>query len=195
MAKRSAPRAADVRRADNRARIIFIVAVVAVVLVGLVYLLVISLRPPQPIAGLITYPPPAADHSLTVEYPYEALPPHGGIHRPEWQNCGVYREPIRPEHAVHSLEHGVVWITYRENLSADQVQRLEQIAWGQSHLLVSPYPNQDSPIVLTAWIYQLEVPDASDQRIQAFIERYVRDATAPEPGASCAGQIGNPVDR
>ena len=34
-----------------------------------------------------------------------------GEHNPVWQNCGFYNKPVRDESAVHSLEHGAVWIT------------------------------------------------------------------------------------
>ena len=45
-----------------------------------------------------------------VDYPQ--TPPVGGPHNPIWQNCGFYSKPVRNEHAVHSMEHGAVWITY-----------------------------------------------------------------------------------
>ena len=55
-------------------------------------------------------------------------PPVGGAHNPTWQNCmgDVYAAPIANEHAVHSLEHGAVWITYQPGLPADQVDKLQQ---------------------------------------------------------------------
>jgi hypothetical protein len=45
-----------------------------------------------------------------VDYPQS--PPVGGPHNPIWQNCGFYSKPVRDEYAVHSMEHGAVWITY-----------------------------------------------------------------------------------
>jgi hypothetical protein len=44
------------------------------------------------------------------------IPPAGGPHNPSWQNCGFYDELVRDENAVHSLEHGAVWITYQPDL-------------------------------------------------------------------------------
>ncbi|MGD9430703.1 DUF3105 domain-containing protein [Arthrobacter russicus] len=32
-----------------------------------------------------------------------------------WTNCGIYTAPVEPTRAVHSLEHGAVWLTYRRS--------------------------------------------------------------------------------
>ena len=69
--------------------------------------------------GTQTYEIPSKDHTTEpVEYPQN--PPVGGDHNPVWQNCGYYDEPVRNENAVHSLEHGAVWITYQPDLPQDQ---------------------------------------------------------------------------
>ena len=52
---------------------------------------------------------------------YPQLPPNGGNHNSVPQQCAVYTSPIAPEHAVHSLEHGAVWITYNASVPANQV--------------------------------------------------------------------------
>ncbi len=46
-----------------------------------------------------------------VDYPES--PPYGGDHDLAWADCTgtIYPEPIRSENAVHSLEHGAVWVT------------------------------------------------------------------------------------
>jgi len=48
---------------------------------------------------------------------YDRNPPAGGAHNDVWLNCGVYGRPVRNENAVHALEHGAVWITYRGSLA------------------------------------------------------------------------------
>ena len=50
-----------------------------------------------------------------VDYPQ--TPPTGGEHNPAWLNCGVYDQPVPNENAVHSLEHGAIWVTYDPSLS------------------------------------------------------------------------------
>ena len=59
---------------------------------------------------------------------YMQSPPVGGDHASIWQNCGFYSEPVRNETAVHSMEHGAVWITYRPGLPTEQVDKLRELA-------------------------------------------------------------------
>ena len=51
-------------------------------------------------------------------------PPVGGDHNPVWMNCDgdVYKKPIPDVNAVHSLEHGAVWVTYNDKAPAADVQ-------------------------------------------------------------------------
>jgi hypothetical protein len=78
---------------------------------------------------------------------YPQVPPVGGPHAPVWQNCGFYDEAIPNETAVHSLEHGAVWITYRPDLPVDQVDILRRLAHSQTFILASPFPNLPAPLV------------------------------------------------
>jgi hypothetical protein len=121
---------------------------------------------------------------------YPTDPPAGGVHNPIWQNCmgDVYKAEIAKEHAMHSLEHGAVWITYRPDLPDAQVDKLAGKVDNVAYMLMSPYPGQDKPISLQAWGYQLKVDNASDSRIDAFIEALRQNATQ-EPQAACSGGI------
>jgi hypothetical protein len=118
---------------------------------------------------------------------YAENPPIGGQHNVVWQNCGIYDAPIHSEHAVHSMEHGAVWITYRPGLAPDQVQMLKELA-ADDFLLLSPYPGLPQPIVASAWNRQLSFERADDAALPAFIARYKNNPeTTPEFGASCGG--------
>jgi Protein of unknown function (DUF3105) len=122
---------------------------------------------------------------------YEVLPPVGGAHSPVWLNCNgaVYPQPVRNENAVHSLEHGAVWITYRPDLPADQVTALADRVQGQEKLFMSPFPELDAPISLQAWGYQLKVDDAGDERIDEFIRALRVNASPEGPTAPCDGGV------
>lgn len=119
---------------------------------------------------------------------YAQSPPAGGMHDPAWQNCGFYSAPVRNENAVHSLEHGVVWITYQLDLPPVEVDALRQLVLVNDRLLVSPYPGLDAPIVLSTWDRQLRLDTVDDPRLFEFIDTYT--GQAPEPGANCQGGAG-----
>ncbi|MEV7226728.1 MULTISPECIES: DUF3105 domain-containing protein [Polymorphospora] len=122
---------------------------------------------------------------------YTITPPVAGPHNAAWQNCSgdVYDAPIANEHAVHSLEHGAIWITYRPDLPQDQVARLAERVQGTDKTLMSPYEGLDSAISLQAWGYQLKVDDADDSRIDDFIRALRINASIEGPNALCAQGI------
>ncbi len=164
----------------------------AVITVVAIFLL---LRPAPPVAlldGMVSYPDLPRDHSEAPQT-YPQTPPAGGVHSSVWLNCGVYDQPVHNENAVHSLEHGAVWITYRPDLSTAAVDTLRNLARGHDHVIVSPYPNLPHAVVATAWGLQLPVEDASDPRLPLFVARYEQGPQTPEPGAACDGGTGTPI--
>ncbi len=120
---------------------------------------------------------------------YEQNPPVGGPHNPVWQNSGFYEEPIRNENAVHTMEHGAVWITYSPDLPQDQKDALREIVEGRDCLLASPYPGlpDGTPLVASSWNTQVELESVDDPNLQRFIQSYRRGPQTPEPGAACTG--------
>lgn len=144
------------------------------------------------LTGLEQIPGLRAGHVQgAVQYPQ--TPPAGGEHAPVWQNCGIYDQPIQNEPAVHSLEHGAAWITYRPDLPPDQVESLTRRVRGQTFLLLSPFPDLPAPIVASAWGRQLRLDSADDPRLGEFIRQFRLGKQAPEPGASCTGGTGQPI--
>jgi hypothetical protein len=118
---------------------------------------------------------------------YAEVPPVGGMHDPTWQNCGYYPAPIRTESGVHSMEHGAVWITYRQDLPQDQIDKLKDLAESTTYILVSPFPDLDSPIVASSWNKQLKLDSADDERLDQFIRVFRQGSETPERGAACTG--------
>ncbi len=118
---------------------------------------------------------------------YDQTPPVGGAHNDVWQNCGIYEQPIANQHAVHSLEHGAVWVTYSPDLPADQVEQLQTLLRGRGYTLLSPYPGLPSPIVASAWGAQLPLQSADDERLTQFLAKYIQGPQTPERGAACIG--------
>ncbi|MET7761988.1 DUF3105 domain-containing protein [Streptomyces sp. NPDC005336] len=120
---------------------------------------------------------------------YKMSPPVGGDHNQVWQNCDgdVYTKPLTKENAVHALEHGAVWVTYTDKASAKDIATLKARVEKTPYSLMSPYRDQDAPIVLNAWGNQLDIQKASDPRVAAFFKKFVQGKQTPEPGAACTG--------
>jgi hypothetical protein len=99
---------------------------------------------------------------------------------------------VRDENAVHSLEHGAVWITYRPDLPQNQVDQLRDLAQNQTYVLVSPRADLPSPVVASAWGKQLRLQSADDPDLERFIGAFRQGPQTPEQGAACTGGIGQP---
>ncbi len=179
---------------ERRRRLLLIGAGVigALLLAGIVYFAAFAPRPPD-IEGVRVFTNiPGGQH---VEGPvaYAQNPPAGGPHNPVWQNCGIYEVAVQSEYAVHSQEHGAVWITYDPALPSEQVDALRSIARANRLVLLSPFAGLPSPVVASAWGAQLQLPDANDSRLAEFVSRYQNGPFAPERGAPCNGGIGTPA--
>ncbi|WP_127792376.1 DUF3105 domain-containing protein [Agromyces sp. LHK192] len=141
------------------------------------------------IDGVETFDNASAHVQGAVDYPQ--TPPTGGEHNPVWLNCGVYTEPVPNENAVHSLEHGAVWVTYDPSLADAELEAL-RAKLPSTYVILSPFDGLPSPIVLSGWNTQLQVDDADDARIAEFLEEYWKSDLVPEPGALCTGGVDAP---
>jgi Protein of unknown function (DUF3105) len=140
------------------------------------------------ISGVRTWSGLTQNH-VTTKVHYPVSPPVGGDHNPVWQNCNgdVYDKPLTNENAVHSLEHGAVWVTYTDKATDADIKTLSARVSRTPYSLMSPYADQGSPITLSAWGHQLGVAKADDPRVAKFFDTYVQGDQTPEPGAPCTG--------
>jgi Protein of unknown function (DUF3105) len=158
---------------------------------------------PAKIGEIKVYPKIAGgDHTKTQAetVTYDRLPPIGGKHAGIWQNCGIYDNEIRNETAVHALEHGAIWFTYKPELAETDKIKLRQLVATNKYTMLSPFPTQDAKLVVTAWGVQLKLNEIDDTKIQTFMDKYMFDSAksnGKEPqttefGAQCAGGTGQP---
>ena len=161
---------------------------------GMILLLVLAFGglegKPDPPPGIQTFPGLERNHT-EVAVAYAQDPPVGGNHAPIWANCGFYDTPIPSENAIHSLEHGAVWITYQPDLSADQIDKLRNLG-GQTEVLVTPYPGLAAPVFASTWGNQLSFTGADDPLLKDFVLTMKNGPSTPEPGGICSGGVGNP---
>ena len=189
MKERRLARQREQRRSQLRKIGGIVAAVIGFIL--LIYFVTSRNSPDTNIEGLQRFPNVQQGHT-TEPVTYPEVPPVGGVHNPAWQNCGIYSQPVANENGVHSLEHGAVWITYQPDSPAAEVEKLETLTRQSGYRLLSPYPDLPSPIVISAWGYQLQLEQADDARLMQFITSFEQSPRAPEPGAPCTGGVNQP---
>ncbi|MBI4033432.1 DUF3105 domain-containing protein [Candidatus Saccharibacteria bacterium] len=120
---------------------------------------------------------------------YNSNPPTSGSHYASPISAGFYEDEVPDGNLVHNLEHGYVWVSYRPDLPADQIQKLKG-------LLSSPFSNAEftptkavvtkreansSPISLASWRYTLDLSSYDEAKIIDFYKQHI--GKAPEGGA------------
>ncbi|MET9698789.1 DUF3105 domain-containing protein [Streptomyces sp. NPDC006529] len=200
-------RIADMRRADksrDRRKKILVVTVSTVLVAGLVgfggYVLKERMdkkdAPPastmDTVTGVASWDAKKLGRQhVDTPVTYPMNPPVGGDHNPRWMNCNgdVYKNPLPEVNAVHSLEHGAVWVTYNEKAAKADVDALAAKVAKTPYTLMSPDKEQSGAIMLSAWGKQLSVTSATDPRVDTFFSTYVQGAQTPEPGAACTSGL------
>jgi hypothetical protein len=145
------------------------------------------------IDGLQTFKEEPKNRHSTGHVTYDHTPPAGGVHWPPkaegvygWLRCGVYTAPVPNEFAVHSEEHGAVWLTYQPGASSDDVAKLTALAkLKPDYVIVSPYPGQAGAFMASTWGAQLSAQTADDKRLAQFVKAYAAGGQGGEKGADC----------
>ena len=112
---------------------------------------------------------------------YNSNPPSSGPHYPQPAPWGVKDTAEADERYIHNLEHGGVWITYKPDLAADQLNQLKAAVsalppdaqFNEVKIVMSPRAANTSPVSLVAWTYveNLDTPDAT--KIKDFYLNHV----------------------
>jgi len=193
-------RSGQVRTTDSsdgsRKTYIIVGAVVLAFVAGFVALVVLDSRQQSassPPGEVQTYDVGPAGEHTQGDVDYDQTPPTGGEHNDIWQNSGFYEEPVRDENAVHTLEHGAVWITYAPDLPQDQKDQIRQLVEGQTCMLASPHPDLQAPVVASAWGKQLTLESADSPDLEQFVRAFRQGPQTQEPGAPCTGGTADTV--
>ena len=191
MGNRRTTQGRKIESSDGSRRAYIIVGAVVVLFVaGFIALVVLDSRQQaasSPPGEVRTYDVGPANEHTDGEVNYAQSPPTGGEHNPIWQNSGFYDAPIRDENAVHTLEHGAVWITYQPDLPQDQKDAIRGLVEGQTCMLASPVEGLQTPVVASAWGKQLTLESANSPELGQFVRAYRQGPQTQEPGASCTG--------
>ena len=103
---------------------------------------------------------------------YKTTPPTSGGHLAQAENWGVFDKEIDDKAAVHNLEHGGVWISYK-SISAEEKKILEEIGKeNPQSVIVSPRLVNDSKIAVVSWGRIMKLKSADKALIQKYINTY-----------------------
>lgn len=114
--------------------------------------------------------------------PYNSNPPTSGSHLAQPANWGVYSTPLQDEQAIHNLEHGGIWISYK-NIDDQTKAQLETITKANGgSLIMSPRSGNDAKITLSSWLRQIKLDSYDEAKILEFIR--ANKNKSPEPLAN-----------
>jgi len=108
---------------------------------------------------------------------YQSNPPTSGNHWSTPLRDGIYDTEKPDEGAVHGLEHGRIWITYKPGIGQEAIAALKDALKGQFGIIMNPRAANDTDIALAAWTrldtFNLSEDGTIDaKRIRDFIQRY-----------------------
>lgn len=129
----------------------------------------------QPVDGTVDYQIVGRNHinSGTEGSGYISNPPTSGPHWPSPAKNGVYGDPLADEQAIHNLEHGYVWITYKKEAGGEVKNKLEEIAKNDDwKVIMSPREANDAKIALVAWGRVLKMDEPDYEKVKDFIRTY-----------------------
>jgi len=108
---------------------------------------------------------------------YQSNPATSGNHWSTPLRDGIYDTEKPDEGAIHGLEHGRIWITYKPNIGPEAITALKDALKGQFGIIMNPRAANDNDIALAAWMrldtFNLNEDGTVDaKRILDFIQRY-----------------------
>lgn len=156
---------------------LIILVIVAVAIVGLIFLVNVAEegRPGQAISIQ------GREHiAVGAEHPaYNSNPPTSGWHYAEEAEWGFYGRELPDEQLVHNLEHGGVWIAYKD-IDDETKTRLEALARKYSgSVIITLRPANDVKIALASWGRLERMDNFDKEKIIAFIK--ANKNKSPEP--------------
>jgi hypothetical protein len=114
--------------------------------------------------------------------PYNSNPPTSGPHAPPMRT-DFYTRQYPDENLIHNLEHGHIWLSYRDENDTEAKDLLQSIqSQFPNSVIVTFRPNNDARISVAAWQRLLQLETADENQIMAFISRYRDKAPESVPG-------------
>lgn len=123
----------------------------------------------------VAYPSQGAVHVArgAPHPPYNSNPPTSGWHDPSPAPWGYYPNEIADEILVHNLEHGGVWISYRDPKDQEVADKLFDLSKRfPKKVIITQRQKNDSRIAVAAWTRLLKLDRYDERAIVDFIKAY-----------------------
>lgn len=100
---------------------------------------------------------------------YNSNPPTSGIHFEYAEQWGIFNTPQPDTKMVHNLEHGGIWISYKE-IDDQTKAHLEAITKANpGSIIMTPRPTNDSKIAVASWGRLMKLETYDEEKILDFI--------------------------
>jgi len=171
------------RRQDRRRRQLYLIgASAAVVAVIAVLVLRTGSRPQLGEAYPILAREPHIPSVTSPHESYNSNPPTSGQHTAFTAPWGFHTEVIEDEVIVHNLEHGGIWISYRDPKDTATIDQLRALLPQLPRkTIVTLRPKNDSPIAVVSWGRLMKLDRVDAAKIIQFADAHKNKA--PEPFA------------
>lgn len=155
--------------------------------VGLIIFRAVDEKPQQPRPG-IAQKDMGREHVQTKRYGGDE-PPTSGPHA-EALAWKAYGQEVPDVNAIHNLEHGGIYVSYRLDLPQDQIDKIRALFtapfsnpnFRPNKVIIAPRADNKSPIILSSWL-RSEKFTSFDQ--QSMTNYYLKNVgKSPEPLAS-----------
>jgi hypothetical protein len=122
------------------------------------------------------------EHLAPGEEPplYNSNPPTSGKHNQRWVTpLQVYNQKLPDDMLIHNLEHGHVWLSYRDANDSEAIAVLTTLQRKfPDRVLVTLRPENPSRVAAAAWTRLLALDELDAEQLEAFIIRH--NDNAPE---------------
>ena len=102
-------------------------------------------------------------------FEYNSNPPTSGPHYAQAPSWGFYSEAIDDESALHAVEHGGIWISYRD-LSEPEIELLKDFAeTNNQSVIITPRALNDAAISVVSWTKLVNFESVDVDALQKFL--------------------------
>lgn len=176
---------AERRRQARRNRSLTLVAVAVVAAAGIGWLVWNSLRP-EAVSGPVQPGTPPRPPVIRVadqgrahvapgqpHPPYTSNPPTSGWHYGTTAPWGFHNTELPDELIIHNLEHGGIWISYKDATDEEVVDPLVALAREyRTKVIVTHRPKNESRLAVAAWGRLMKLDRFDREAIVDFINRF-----------------------